>query len=219
MGDKILQFEKVSKSYDENLIFEDISFDLEIGKSLCIKAPSGKGKSTLLSIAGLLLQPSYGQVIFDGTDTTKLMDKDMSKIRCTDIGFLFQHTQLAGALRAHENVSLSANFADKSSRGLSRSEIDERKKELLDRFGLMERYYYFPSQLSIGQKRRIACARALFMNPELIIADEPTNDLDEENKKILVDALFEPVVSGSSALLFATHDEELARKADSIIEL
>ncbi len=217
MSEEILRLERVSKNYDDRTIFSDISFTLKKGSSLCIKAPSGKGKSTLLSIAGLLLQPSEGRIYFDGQDVSTLSDEERSAIRNKRIGFLFQHTQLAGTLRAGENVSLAANFIkDKS---MKSADVEKRRKELMKKFGLEDRYFYFPHQLSIGQKRRVACGRALFMNPDLIIADEPTNDLDEENKMILVDALFERVKTGECAMLFATHDSYMAELADDIIEL
>lgn len=217
MNEPILKLANVSKKYDEQVL-QDISFDLEKGKSICIMAPSGKGKSTLLSIAGLLLAPTGGEIFINGVETSVLSDNEKSKLRSETIGFLFQHTQLCGALRAHDNISMPSFFNKKESR-LSKQEINKQVDEMLTRFSLMERKYYFPNQLSIGQKRRIACARALFLQPELIIADEPTNDLDEANKKTVIDALFEPVKAGKSALLFATHDEEVANMADEIINL
>ena len=99
------------------------------------------------------------------------------------------------------------------------SDIEKHVDEQLERFGLRDRKYYYPNQLSIGQKRRIACARALFLNPSLIIADEPTNDLDEDNKQVVINSLFEPVRASSSALLFATHDADVAALADEVIRL
>ncbi|MDO4841498.1 MAG: ABC transporter ATP-binding protein [Phoenicibacter congonensis] len=217
MAETILKLEHISKTYSEQIL-EDISFSLEKGESICVMAPSGKGKSTLLSIAGLLLAPTEGNVWINGVETTSLSDNEKSKLRSETIGFLFQHTQLCGALRAHDNISLPSFFNKKESR-LSKQEINKQADAMLDRFGLKDRKYYFPNQLSIGQKRRIACARALFLHPELIIADEPTNDLDEANKQTVIEALFEAVKTGESALLFATHDEEVAKLADKIINL
>ena len=217
MADEILKFENVSKAYDEEIL-SDINFTLQRGKSICVMAPSGKGKSTLLSIAGLLLAPTSGKVSICGNDTSRLNDNEKSKLRSEKIGFLFQHTQLCGELRAHENISLP-NFFQKNESGRSRAEIEKLVDKQLNRFGLESRKYYYPNQLSIGQKRRIACARALFLHPELIIADEPTNDLDEGNKKVVIDALFEPVKAGKSALIFATHDESVAKLADEILTL
>ncbi len=217
MSDTILKFKNVSKSYDEQIL-NNVNFTLEIGKSICVMAPSGKGKSTLLSIAGLLLAPSEGEVFVCGNETTQLSDEEKSRLRSEKIGFLFQHTQLCGELRANENIALPSFFG-KSNSNFSKLEVDKKIDEQLKRFGLEERKYYYPNQLSIGQKRRIACARALFLDPELIIADEPTNDLDEKNKKIVIDALFEQVKNGKSALIYATHDESVAKLADEIINL
>lgn len=217
MSDTILKFKNVSKSYDEQIL-NNVNFTLEIGKSICVMAPSGKGKSTLLSITGLLLAPSEGEVFVCGNETTKLSDEEKSRLRSEKIGFLFQHTQLCGELRANENIALPSFFG-KSNSNFSKLEVDKKIDEQLKRFGLEERKYYYPNQLSIGQKRRIACARALFLDPELIIADEPTNDLDEKNKKIVIDALFEQVKNGKSALIYATHDESVAKLADEIINL
>lgn len=217
MAEPVLKLENISKEYSEQIL-NDISFELEKRKSLCVMAPSGKGKSTLLSIAGLLLAPTAGNVYINGAETTALNDDQKSKLRSETIGFLFQHTQLCGTLRANDNVCLPAFFNKTESR-LSKEEISKQADVLLERFGLYERKYYFPNQLSIGQKRRIACARALFLNPELIIADEPTNDLDEKNKRTVIESLFEPVKAGTAALLYATHDEWVAKLADEIIHI
>ena len=211
---KFLEFKNVSKSYSEQIL-DNVNFALELGKSICVMAPSGKGKSTLLSIAGLLLAPTEGEVCLDGVETTALSDDEKSKLRSEKIGFLFQHTQLCGSLRAHENIALPASFQSNN----KVSDIEKRVNEQLERFGLKGRKYYYPNQLSIGQKRRIACARALFLKPSLIIADEPTNDLDEDNKQIVINALFELVHAGSSALLFATHDSSVAALADEVVHL
>ena len=214
MSISILEFKNVSKSYSEQIL-DNVNFTLELGKSICVMAPSGKGKSTLLSIAGLLLAPTEGEVYLDGVETTALSDDAKSRLRSEKIGFLFQHTQLCGSLRAHENIALPASFHSKT----NVSDIGKRVDEQLERFGLRDRKYYYPNQLSIGQKRRIACARALFLKPALIIADEPTNDLDEKNKQTVINALFEPVRAGNSALLFATHDPEVASLADQLVRL
>ena len=217
MTDTILKFENVSKSYDESIL-DDVNFTLKLGKSICVMAPSGKGKSTLLSIAGLLLAPTKGEVIVCDKKTTTLDDNEKSKLRSEKIGFLFQHTQLCGELRANENIALPSFFT-KNESNYSKAEIDKKIDKQLEHFGLKDRKFYYPNQLSIGQKRRIACARALFLDPELIIADEPTNDLDEKNKQIVIDSLFEPLKRNQSSLIYATHDESVAKLADEIIEL
>ena len=214
----LLELRDISKSYEDASILDGVSLSLEAGKSVAVVAPSGAGKSTLLSIAGLLLRPTSGQVIIDGLDTATLDDDELSALRCQRIGFLFQHTHLIGSLRAIENAGIPADFLPREAR-LSTADINARAKEMLDHLGLEDRLYHFPSQLSNGQKRRIATARALFLNPRLIIADEPTNDLDVANAANVVDALFSRVESGEAGLLIATHDAALAERADDILEL
>ena len=211
-----LEMNGICKTYGENAILNDVSLSLEKGKSLAVIAPSGAGKSTLLSVAGLLLSPDAGRLTIDGQDVSTLGDDERSLIRGQKIGFLFQHTQLVGTLRAWENVAVAADFSHGKMGGKGGEEaVKEQAIALLESLGLVDRVHYFPHQLSVGQKRRIATARALFAAPELIIADEPTNDLDEENAQRVVDALFARVKTGESALLFATHDMDVAARADA----
>ena len=213
-----LEMSGICKAYDGNDVLSDVTLALEKGKSLAIIAPSGAGKSTLLSLAGLLLTPDAGRLVIDGQDVSALGDDERSRLRGRKIGFLFQHTQLVGTLRAWENVAVAADFSHgKAGGGAAGGEeaVRARAIELLESFDLGNRVHYFPHQLSVGQKRRIATARALFTQPELIIADEPTNDLDEENAQRVVDALFARVKAGESALLFATHDMNVAARADA----
>lgn len=212
----LLSLESVGKDFGAGAILDGVSVAVDRGESLAIVAPSGAGKSTLLSIAGLLLEPSAGSVSIDGETVTGASDDVRSVARAEKIGFLFQHTQLVGSLRAWENAAIPADFVTTPSLKMSDADVRARAEELLGSFGLAERIEYFPHQLSIGQKRRIACARALFLGPPLIIADEPTNDLDAENAAAVVDALFAPVERGEAGLLIATHDMELADRADRV---
>lgn len=220
-----LELKGVCKSYGEGAVLKDVSFGLEKGRSLAVVAPSGAGKSTLLSIAGLLLSPDAGSVLVDGRDVTELDDDARSLVRGRKVGFLFQHTQLVGTLRAWENVAVAADFARAGARDAGGAAntcadaVKQRSIELLESLGLADRVYHFPHQLSVGQKRRIATARALINEPELIIADEPTNDLDRANAERVVDALFARVRAGRSALLFATHDMAVAARADARYDL
>ena len=215
----LLKLEHISKTYDEEAVLRDVSLELDCGQSVAIVAPSGAGKSTLLSIAGLLLEPTEGRVVIDGVDASSLSEEQRCAIRAEHIGFLFQHTQLIGSLRAVDNVTLPADFAHEAGKRLSDAEVESRARERLVAFGLEDRLYHFPSQLSVGQKRRIATARALFLDPKLIIADEPTNDLDEQNAQLVIEALFAPVRQGKAGLLYATHDKALAERADRIVRL
>lgn len=240
-----LELKGVCKSYGGSAVLKDVSFGLEKGRSLAVVAPSGAGKSTLLSVAGLLLSPDAGSVLVGGRDVAALDDDARSLVRGCRVGFLFQHTQLVGTLRAWENVAVAADFArgaraldvghgarassvsasgdarDAHGAGLfaDAEAVKRRSIELLESLGLADRVHHFPHQLSVGQKRRIATARALVNEPELIIADEPTNDLDRANAERVVDALFARVEAGESALLFATHDADVAARADARYDL
>ena len=214
----LLELKNISKSFDDAAVLSGVSLALDRGQSVAIVAPSGAGKSTLLSIAGLLYAQTSGQVLIDGADAAMLSDDEQSALRAQKIGFLFQHTQLVGTLTAAENAALPADFT-KGAAAKSDAEVDERARRMLADFGLGERLDYLPSQLSVGQKRRVATARALFNDPALIIADEPTNDLDAENSARVVDALFARVATGDAGLLIATHDQDLAARADTIVVL
>ena len=208
----LLSVTALSKAYQGKILFEGVSVSLQPGTSLALVAPSGTGKSTLLSIMGLLLQPSEGHVEIHGLRVDTLSDKVLSRLRRETIGFIFQHTQLIGSLRVKENVMVPARLGSRA------PHLAERADMLLNSFQLEDRADYYPHQLSVGQKRRVAAARAFILNPSIIIADEPTNDLDAENASLVVDALFNHV-ENKGILVFATHDESLARRADTVIDL
>lgn len=208
-----LKVENLGKSYDGNVILENISFAAEPGDSIAFVSPSGSGKSTLLSMLGLLLSSTTGTVVVDGQDSDALGDKELSRLRRQTFGFVFQHTQLVGSLRAVENVMAPANFAGKLP-----FDARERAEQLLDGLGLDDRLMHYPYQLSIGQKRRVSVARALLLDPPIVIADEPTNDLDADSSASVADTLFERAANGG-ILLFATHDRELASRASRVMHL
>lgn len=205
--------ENLGKSYGDAVILEGISFQANPGDSIAFMSPSGSGKSTLLSMLGLLLTPTSGRVVVDGVDMSTLNDKQLSKLRLENVGFVFQHTQLIGSLRAIENVTVPVNFSTQGAKAKTKE-----AEEMLCRLGLEKRLLHYPHQLSVGQKRRVALARALVMDPPIVIADEPTNDLDAESRNSVADALFDRCANGG-ILLFATHDEELASRATRIMRL
>lgn len=209
----MLEVKGLGKSYGDQTILEDISFTVRSGESVAFVSPSGSGKSTLLSMLGLLLSSTTGTVVVDGQDTDDLDDQQLSALRRNVFGFVFQHTQLVGSLRAVENVEAPALFA----KGLPFN-VRERAEGLLRSVGLGERLEHYPFQLSIGQKRRVALARALMMDPPVIIADEPTNDLDAKSAQSVTDQLFARVEEGG-ILLFATHDADLATRATRVMHL
>lgn len=210
----LLEVKGISKSFGENEIIRSTSLSVNAGDTIAFMSPSGSGKSTMLSMVGLLLTPDSGEILLDdGTNALTLDDKSLSRLRQRLFGFVFQSTQLVGSLRAIENVTAPTGFAGKLD-----FDATERAKELLERFGLADRMYHYPSQLSVGQKRRVAVARAMIMTPRIIIADEPTNDLDEESAQTVIDALFAYAADGN-ALLYATHDVDLAQRAETIMTM
>lgn len=205
----LLEAKDLAMCYGGEMIFDQLCLQIETGQSLAITGPSGCGKSTLLSILGLLLEPVKGQLWYQGQEISNMTDEQRARLRNLSFGFLFQHVQLIGSLRAVENVLVPALLARKKS-------MEARAKELLCEMGLEERIYHYPHQLSIGQKRRVALARALLMQPELVFADEPTNDLDAENAKIVADCLFALPEKGCG-LIMVTHDHNLAARAQRTI--
>lgn len=207
----ILKGEALCKSYGEEIILDSTDLEIRSGESVAITGESGSGKSTLISVMGLLLEPESGSVCLDGTDLLALDDRGRSKIRNSNFGFIFQHTQLIGSVTVFDNVLIPALIAGK--RGME----DEARK-LLDDLGLSHRIGHYPHQLSIGQKRRVTLARALLLDPDIIFADEPTNDLDAENVDLVGDRLFSLADQGR-ALVVVTHDSELTKRADRIISL
>ncbi len=209
----MLEVKGLGKSYGDQTILEGISFTVRSGESVAFVSPSGSGKSTLLSMLGLLLSSTTGTVVVDGQDTDDLDDQQLSALRRNVFGFVFQHTQLVGSLRAVENVEAPALFAKDLP-----FNVRERAEGLLRSVGLGERLEHYPFQLSIGQKRRVALARALMMDPPVIIADEPTNDLDAKSAQSVADQLFARVEEGG-ILLFATHDANLATRATRVMHL
>lgn len=211
----LLKLENISKAFGGNPIIESTSFEVNPGDTIALTSPSGSGKSTMLAMAGLLMTPDSGSIIVEGgADALALSDKQLSELRQKLLGFVFQSTQLIGSLRAIENVIAPSNFAV----GKLPFNPEERAVELLERFGLADRMYHYPHQLSVGQKRRVAVARAMLLKPRIIIADEPTNDLDEESAKEVANALFEYAEQGN-ALLYATHVPTLAKRAETVMTL
>lgn len=211
----LLDIQGVSKAFDGNAVIENTSFGVNAGDTIALTSPSGSGKSTMLSMAGLLLTPDEGAIVLeDGTNALTLDDNALSRLRQKLLGFVFQSTQLVGSLRAIENVTAPANFVSEK----LPFKPEERAQELLERFGLADRMYHYPHQLSVGQKRRVAVARAMLLEPKVIIADEPTNDLDEESAAEVANALFDYAAQGN-ALLYATHLPALAARAKTVMTL
>ena len=202
----LLEAEKVSRRYGTETILDRVSLQVRAGEITTIVGPSGSGKTTLLALLALLLEPSSGQIRVAGRAAGKLADAERSHLRNTFYGFVFQTAQLVGSLSVLDNVLLPALLAGKA------REKRAVARELLDRLGLSARADFLPHQLSLGQKRRVALARALLLRPAVILADEPTNDLDARRAAQVADFLLGLPADGY-ALVLVTHDTQLAERA------
>ena len=186
---------------------QDVDLTIEAGEYLSLMGPSGSGKSTLLNVLGLLDRPTAGLYELDGRDTTTLSDIEQAEIRGSKIGFVFQFFQLVPRLTAFENVELPLMLA-----GISVAERRTRVSAILEKTGLAERMNHRPDQLSGGQRQRVAIARATINEPELILADEPTGNLDSTSGSEVV-AILEQLNTGGMALIVVTHDMDIGRRA------
>jgi len=211
----ILRMENVTKTYrvGETICpIHEISFTVSDGDFASIEGPSGTGKSTLLYLAGGLLQPDSGRIFIKERELTTLSDTERTGIRQCDIGFIFQETHLFQALTVRENLVFAQSIRRKKNK--SKAAVDT----ALNDMGLAERASYLPHRLSVGQRRRLIAARALLGNPALILADEPTNDLEPFWAAKLVKALQQTADAGG-AVIMVTHNPEWAAKAQSHFRL
>jgi lipoprotein-releasing system ATP-binding protein len=208
----------VSRSYrteaGELPVLRGVDLTLRAGEIVALVAPSGAGKSTLLHMAGLLDQPDGGQVIIQGRDAGALSDKDRTAIRRDAIGFVYQFHHLLNEFTALENVMLPQMIA-----ATSRREARTRAIALLTGFGLQARLDHLPGKLSGGEQQRVAIARALANAPQVLLADEPTGNLDVATAAVVFDELMDIVRRQNVAALIATHNPELAARMDRIVTL
>jgi lipoprotein-releasing system ATP-binding protein len=215
--DHLISVRNVSKSYPDGKhkthALKDVSFELNVGESMAIVGSSGSGKTTLLHLLGALDKPSEGEVWIDSQNLTKLGDNAAAKFRNQTIGFVFQFFYLHDYLTVVENVMVPLKIA-----GVGDREARERAGSLLSRFGLEHRYRHFPRQLSGGEMQRVAVARALAGNPKMILADEPTGNLDKDNAELVMQALDEAAKSGVSVVMI-THDQALSKRFDKVLKL
>ncbi|WML42060.1 ABC transporter ATP-binding protein [Neobacillus sp. OS1-2] len=214
---KNISLNKVSKDYHgdgvETKALCDITISFEKGEFISIMGPSGSGKSTLLSIIGTLDNPSNGQVLFDNYLISNLRSDDLADIRFKDIGFVFQQFHLLPTLTALENVLIPL-----FKRKISFNKMD-RAKELLNHVGLGDKINSFPSQLSGGQQQRVAIARALIADPDWILADEPTGNLDTETGNKIFELLLHLNKTKKCGVILVTHDPMLAERTGRVIEM
>nr|WP_019364794.1 ABC transporter ATP-binding protein [Pseudomonas luteola] len=209
--EEIVRVEHVSRSYmvadAEQVVLADVSLSITRGQSCAMLGGSGSGKSTLLNIIGLLDKPSSGKLLLNGFDTVKASTTEQAFIRNYLIGFVFQSFNLLPRLSAIDNIALPLLY-----RGMSRTEARENALSMLQRVGLQNRSNYRPADLSGGQRQRIAIARALVGDPAIILADEPTGNLDVTNANEIMDLLLQFNSESSVTLIMVTHDNVLAQR-------
>ena len=220
MAEEILRLEKVCKAYNigqssETEVLHDIDLRLEHGEFLALIGPSGSGKSTLLNIVGLLDRPTSGRLTIKGQDTGTLGDTELTRLRGHTIGFVFQYHLLISAFTARENVMMPM-LAD---RGFSSAEIEQRASGLLVQVGLEKFANNLATNMSGGQQQRVAVARALAMNPDLVLADEPTGNLDTKSADAVFELMRQVNRDSGTSFLLVTHNLDLARRCDRIIEV
>ena len=198
---------KIEKTYGNLQILKGLDFEVYAGEAVCILGASGAGKSTFLHILGTLDKPTRGQVIWLGEDVTTKSDEEVSKLRNEKMGFVFQFHHLLQEFTALENVMLPGRIA-----GMTLAHSKARAGELLDLLGMSHRLTHYPSELSGGEQQRIAIARALFQRPQVLLADEPTGNLDTENSLKIQELFFDLKKQMNLTLIAVTHDVGFAMK-------
>ncbi|WP_458414226.1 ABC transporter ATP-binding protein [Schinkia sp. CFF1] len=204
----ILDINGVSKSYGNLHVLNDIHLSVEEGEWVAIMGPSGSGKSTLLNIMGCMDNPSQGTVNINGVETSKLNKKQLTEIRREKIGLVFQQFHLIPHLTAKENVMLTQYYHS--------IHDEEEATAALVRVGLNQRLNHLPSQLSGGEQQRVCIARALINYPAIILADEPTGNLDDENEQIIMD-VFHQLHQEGHTIIMVTHDKKVAENAQRVV--
>ena len=206
----LLEIKNVSKIYGPLKALDNVSLKVENGEWVAIMGPSGSGKSTMMNIIGCMDKASTGEVLLDGVDIAKESDKKLTAIRRDKIGLIFQQFHLVNYLTAVENVMVSQYY---------HSMPDEKEAlEALERVGLKDRAKHLPSQLSSGEQQRVCIARALINHPEIVLADEPTGNLDEDNENIVLE-IFKQLHREGTTLIVVTHDPEVAEEAQRTVVL
>ncbi|MDE5843333.1 MAG: ABC transporter ATP-binding protein [Muribaculaceae bacterium] len=211
---KLEGIEKIYRTADiETMALENVNISIDKGEFVSIMGPSGCGKSTLLNIIGLLDKPTKGHILLSGSDMTGQSDRTLSKFRNENLGFIFQSFHLIPSLNVMQNVALPLTYRS----GERGAERQRQVKDVLERLGLGNRLHHFPSQLSGGQCQRVAIARAIVGNPEIILADEPTGNLDSHKGAEVMDLLHHLNRDEGRTIVMVTHNEEQARQTDRII--
>ncbi|MDA3057889.1 ABC transporter ATP-binding protein [Campylobacter sp. VBCF_05 NA6] len=207
---EILKFNGICKYFGDVKALDDISFGVKKGEWVSIMGPSGSGKSTLVNILSLMDSPTKGEYLLGGDDASSLNEAQILEFRRKKIGLVFQQFHLIPYLNAIENVMLNQYY---------HSCVDEKSAKMaLERVGLAHRIEHRPSQLSGGEQQRLCIARALINEPDIIIADEPTGNLDEANEAVILE-LFKGLRAEGKSLILVTHNEELGKYADKVVRL
>ena len=218
MSEPVLSMTGIRRTYGKGpqalTVLEDADFSIGRGELVALVAPSGAGKSTLLHLAGLLERPDAGSLTMYGVECGKLRDDKRTRMRRNDIGFIYQFHHLLPELDARENISLPLVIA-----GASKAVADGRTDVLLDHLGILPRATHRPSELSGGEQQRVAIARAVANQPKLLLADEPTGNLDPSTSVIVFEALTHLVRSTGLAALIVTHDHDLAAQMDRTVTI
>lgn len=218
MASNMLSINKVSRHFGSGESRVDAvkgaNFEIQAGELIALVGPSGSGKSTLLSMAGALLRPSEGQILLGDDDISKLKGTDRTRLRLERMGFIFQGSNLVSYLTALEQLQFIGKML-----GTSSKEIDKRAEKLLEELGMEKRKNHYPEQMSGGERQRIAIARSLMNEPEVILADEPTASLDSDRGRQVVELLANEVHSRNTAGILVTHDERLLDVADRVLRI
>jgi len=213
----IIHLEGIRKSYfmgkQELQVLKGINLDIHKNEYVALMGPSGSGKSTLMNILGCLDSPTSGQYVLNGQDVSKMADDNLADVRNKEIGFVFQQFNLLPRLTALENVALPLVYA-----GVGRKERTEMAMDVIKKVGLEDRSHHKPNELSGGQCQRVAIARALVNNPSLILADEPTGNLDTKTS-IEIMQIFGKIQAAGNTVVLVTHEEDIANHANRIVRL
>ena len=210
----MIEIKNIHKSFGQLEVLKGIDLSIKKGEIVSIVGPSGAGKTTLLQITGTLDKPNEGEVMINDTNISKLSNNKLSDFRNQHIGFVFQFHQLLPEFTALENIMIPAFIG-----GVSKSVAKQKAEELLEFMQLKDRAHHKPNELSGGEKQRVAVARALINNPEVILADEPSGSLDSKNKRELHQLFFDLRDKYGQTFVIVTHDEELASITDRTIHL